>query len=124
MHRWKVLPNAIKDTRVVATMLDPHKEKFWNPTRRAFDHGLAALVFTEYGVTLDKSIAVSDWFHELSPQQIEYAAKDVYFLPKLLTDLTSRLTAEQRAVAEKVSEWIPAKVYLDLRNLADPSGRV
>lgn len=124
MHHMYAMPRNIKDTRVLATILDPHRERFWNPTREAFDHGLAALVYNYYGVTLDKSIAVSNWFGELEPRQVEYAARDVLYLPDLVNKLSSELRPHQREVAELAFQWIPAKVYFKLHNLPDPTGRV
>lgn len=123
MHHMHLMPRNIKDTRVLATILDPHREKFWNPSRQAHDHGLAALVYHYYGVELDKSIAVSNWFGDLEPKQIEYAARDVIYLPDLVNKLNSELRPHQRELAELSFQWIPAKTYFKLHNLPDPTGR-
>jgi ribonuclease D len=124
---WKYqcgLPQSIRDTRAAATLLDPNKEKFFNPTRNKYDHGLASLVYYYYGVTLDKSLSISDWSGDLSPEQLHYACSDVVYLPDLLRQITSELRPILREVAEDSYRWIPAKAYTKLYHLPDPTERV
>jgi ribonuclease D len=123
MHNWSITPRTIRDTRVAATLLDPWRERFWNPGRKEFDHGLASLIWTWYNVEVDKSIAVSNWFGELDYTQLLYAARDVYYLPGLLTKLTSELKPQQREQALAAYTWIPTKAFLRLHNLPDPTER-
>lgn len=123
MQNYGIFPRNVQDTRVAATIIDPMRERYWNPGRNAYDHGLAALVWTYYGVELDKSIAVSDWFSPLTAAQIEYATRDVIYLPDLLHRLTSEMKPLEREMALSAYQWIPTKTYLKLRNLPDPTGR-
>lgn len=124
MRDWRIFPESIKDTRIAATMLDPRRERFWNPARQKYDLGLAALVYYYYGVELNKSIAVSNWFGDLSEEQVLYAARDVLYLPDLLAKLESELRPEYLRAARKAYQFIPTKVYLKLNNLPDPTERV
>jgi ribonuclease D len=58
--------------------------------------GYGALVSEMCGVTLDKSLQVSDWTRELSERQIEYALDDVRYLSQVASTLRTRLTASGR----------------------------
>lgn len=58
--------------------------------------GYGALVSELCGVTLDKSLQVSDWTRELSDQQIEYALDDVRHLSEVSATLRTKLAASGR----------------------------
>jgi DNA polymerase-1 len=57
-------------------------------------HGLADVVKRELGIDLDKELQESDWDGELTPEQIEYAARDAEILVPLAIKLTDRLHEE------------------------------
>lgn len=123
-YRWDIHATRVVDTRIAATLIDPYKTRYWNPTRNKYDHGLAALVYTYYGVTLDKVTAVSDWFGNLSPAQLDYAEKDVTYLPMLIEQMHGEMNARTREIAELAYAWLPGKVYCKIHNLPDPLDRV
>jgi ribonuclease D len=123
-YRWKTYARRVIDTRIAATIIDPYRNRFWNPTRNKYDHGLAALVYTYYGDTLDKATAVSDWFGNLSPAQLDYAEKDVTYLPLLVDRLHGEMSEQQREIANMAYMWLPGKVYCKINNVPDPLDRV
>src|SRR5207245_1156863 len=58
-------------------------------------HGLADVVQFFLGQTLDKSEQVSNWgAAELTPSQIEYAARDAAIMPEVREKLGERIAAE------------------------------
>lgn len=126
-YKWKIYARNVEDTRIAATLLDPYKNRYFNPTRNKYDHGLAALVWTYFKDRLDKELAVSNWFGNLSPAQLSYASKDVIYLPALLDIMHAEmLHANPRlsTVAKQAYFWLPGKVYCKINNMPDPLDRV
>lgn len=91
-------PKQIVDTKIAAGILDPdvrnpEKAMFIDPDTGKGSHSLKILVYHYFGYKMDKSIAVSNWFAQnLTQAQLDYAAKDVEYLPPLLKCLESDIT--------------------------------
>lgn len=121
MRDYLVMPVSIADTKVAAKVLDPKKRQFMHPTTNRGSHALISLVWYYFEDTLDKSLAVSDWFApELSEAQLTYAAKDVEYLPGLLARLENELSNKgDLELARNAYKHIPVKIELERKNLDD-----
>jgi len=87
-----VWPQMIADTILAAKLLDRSKTRFTHPITGKGSHALISLVYHFHGVTLDKSVAVSNWFADtLDPAQLAYAEKDVIYLPDMLQRMEQEL---------------------------------
>ena len=76
-----VLPHPLFDTQVAAALLG-HTQQI----------GYAALVHAECGVTLKKIDSFTDWSRRpLSDSQLEYAADDVVYLPRMYERMRAQL---------------------------------
>ena len=66
---------------------------------------------------LDKRQSSSDWnksINELSKKQLEYAAKDTYFLAKIHSELDKILVRENRLeLYKKCIEFLDTRIELD-----------
>ena len=80
-------------------------------------HGLKELVKEIAGIELDKSAQSSDWgnVHDLSNEQLAYAANDVRYLHELSKRLTLMLQREGRwHLVEECFQCLPTFIRLDL----------
>ncbi|MEM7792903.1 MAG: ribonuclease H-like domain-containing protein [Cyanobacteria bacterium P01_C01_bin.118] len=80
-------------------------------------HGLKELVKEIAGTELDKTAQSSDWgnVHDLSDEQLAYAANDVRYLHELSKRLTLMLQREGRwHLAEDCFQCLPTFINLDL----------
>lgn len=79
-------------------------------------HGLKALILECLGEELDKESQSSDWGAEcLTETQLDYAARDVIYLHRLMESLDARLAREQRAhLAKSCFEFLPTRAQLDV----------
>ncbi len=79
-------------------------------------HGLRHLCRDLIGVDLSKQQQSSDWgAEELSPEQLAYAASDVYYLHQLKRKLDSMLERENRTeLAQSCFDFISTRTDLDL----------
>ena len=76
-----VVPHPIFDTQVAATLLG-HTQQI----------GYGALVSSTLGVNLKKADSYTDWSRRpLSQSQLEYAADDVIFLPRVYDKMAQQL---------------------------------
>jgi ribonuclease D len=84
-------------------------------------HGLKQCCRELLGVELSKQQQSSDWgAAELSDQQLEYAANDVYHLHALKEKLDTMLKRENRIdLAEKCFGFLPVRAALDLAGWPD-----
>ena len=81
-----VLPAPLFDTQVAATLLG-HTQQI----------GYGPLVHSLCGVNLKKSDSFTDWSRRpLSTSQLEYAADDVIYLPKMYRIMVEKLEAKGR----------------------------
>lgn len=95
-----VLPRPLFDTQVAAALLG-HTQQI----------GYAALVHAECGVTLKKIDSFTDWSRRpLSDSQLEYAADDVAYLPRMYERMRAQLVELGRLA------WLDR----DFEDLADP----
>ncbi|MEC4183194.1 ribonuclease D [Adlercreutzia sp. R21] len=99
-----VLPAPVFDTQVAATLLG-HTQQI----------GYGPLVHSLCGVNLKKSDSFTDWSRRpLSQSQLEYAADDVIYLPKMHRIMVERLQAKGRL------SWLDN----DFAALSDPANYV
>jgi len=84
-------------------------------------HGLANLCRELIGVEISKQCQSSDWgAQELSTEQMNYAASDVYYLHQLKTRLDVMLAREGRTeMAQTCFDFIATRAALDLSGTYD-----
>ncbi len=84
-------------------------------------HGLKHLCKELIGVDLSKQSQSSDWgIEDLSNEQLNYAASDVYYLHRIKSILDKMLEREGRVeLAEKCFEFLQARVELDLQGWSE-----
>jgi ribonuclease D len=99
-----IMHSASEDLDALAPLLPNSLGQLFDTQIAAAFAGLGAgmgyqkLVLTLVGVEIPKGETRSDWLQRpLSPQQLEYAAQDVVYLPDLQSQLKARL--EQRGYA-------------------------
>lgn len=96
-----VLPQHIFDTQIAAALLGYTQQI-----------GYAALVHAECGVSLKKADSFTDWSRRpLSSSQLEYAADDVVYLPRLYESMRTALEKKGRL------SWLEH----DFEELCDPA---
>jgi DNA polymerase-1 len=86
-HHFGVEPRAGWDTMTAAKLLDKGQKR----PKQYF--GLGAVCERELGIKLDKSSQTSDWSGALTPEQLAYAARDVFVLHHVKKSLAPELTA-------------------------------
>jgi ribonuclease D len=109
VHAWKAQPVSIRCTKVASKLLDPRA-----PNEV---HSLQQLCLRYLGVRLDKgAVRTSDWLaEELTAEQLEYASRDVLYLPTLLSALERELSrADLRPLYDACCSFLPARVSLEL----------
>lgn len=112
-----IYPTKIADTKVAAAFFDPKRTYFVDKSGQG-SHRLNVMVEKVFGYVMDKSLAVSDWFSDLTPAQIEYAAKDVEYLPELLRFLERGIIQKDRSLISPLMDayrFLPSKVMIDLK---------
>ncbi|MGH1377858.1 MAG: ribonuclease D [Alphaproteobacteria bacterium] len=84
-------------------------------------HGLKNICRELLGVDISKQQQSSDWgAEELTPEQISYAASDVYYLHKLRTKLNKMLEREGRVdLAQSCFDFMATRTSLDLQGWPD-----
>ena len=117
------MPRPLFDTQVAAALLG-HTQQI----------GYGALVHAECGVTLKKTDSFTDWSRRpLTDSQIDYAADDVIYLPRLYRKMKGKLESkgrlgwlapdfEEMMNPEKYSED-PMLRYRRLKRVAQLNGR-
>ncbi len=96
-----VLPKPVFDTQIAAALLG-----------HTLQIGYAALVHSVCGVTLKKTDSFTDWSQRpLSESQIQYAADDVIYLPRIYDAMRKKLEDKGRL------SWLDN----DFEELSDPS---
>jgi ribonuclease D len=114
MHAWGVWPASIRCTKVASKLVEPSAP---NDV-----HSLQSLVARYLGVELQKGeVRTSDWTaSSLAPEQVQYAAADVVYLPALLASLSSRLAALGLGrLYDRCCEFLPARAALELGDYPD-----
>lgn len=85
--RFQLGVRNVADTYVAVKLLDPEKKQITS-------FSLRNLVKLYFDHDLDKSLQVSQWDQELTPEQQQYAAEDVRFLIPLLHAIECAMPAE------------------------------
>lgn len=118
-HEWLIAKLGIKTTKVFDTFLAAQLIDFnpVNDPKRA--HNLAAVMRRYVGEDLDKTEQASDWsVRPLSPEQLEYAALDVIFLPELREALVEEIVAKKLVKVAKIEfECTPVVAKMKIRGL-------
>lgn len=110
-----IRPRNIADTMIAAKLFDPRKERFFHPITGNPSHSLIALVWYYKQIILDKSLATSNWFQKkLTKSQLDYAAKDVIYLPYMLAQMEQGMNSDTLELAHSAYECIPTQVALQL----------
>jgi DNA polymerase-1 len=111
---WRgfVPDGAVRDSRLLSQLL--------HGTRRPKGfYSLAACTRRELGVELDKGEQRSDWGGDLTPRQLEYAARDVQVLRPLHEALNKKIEETGLGrVASLEQRALPAVVSLGCRGVA------
>ena len=79
-------------------------------------HGLREICRQLLGVDISKQQQSSDWGADtLTPEQLEYAAGDVYYLHRLKEVLDGVLEREERTdLADRIFKFLPTRAELDI----------
>jgi len=129
----KVLHHAPFDLRFVSAHLDTvmrpvyctkaAAKLLWPDPPPPGGYGLKALLAWRYGINLEKgAVRTSDWTSpDLTQEQVDYAARDVLYLPRLYADLASLLA--DRGLASDyhyLCSAMPTLARLEVAGIPDP----
>jgi len=106
------VPGMVVDTMILSQLLYAGSKS--EPLKRGqTSHSLDSVVERELGLELDKTHQNSDWGDTLTPEMIEYAAKDVEVLLPLYEALKAKIEEAGLAyVAEIEHRALPAVVWM------------
>jgi DNA polymerase-1 len=106
------VPGKVADTMILSQLLYAGSKV--EPLKRGqTSHSLDSVVGRELGVELDKTHQNSDWGGTLTPEMIEYAARDVEVLLPLYEALKTKIEEAGLAyVAEIEHRALPAVVWM------------
>jgi DNA polymerase-1 len=106
------VPGKVADTMILSQLLYAGSKV--EPLKRGqTTHSLDSVVERELGLGLDKTHQSSDWGGTLTPEMIEYAAKDVEVLLPLYEALKAKIVeADLTYVAEIEHRALPAVVWM------------
>ena len=106
------VPSKVVDTMILSQLL--YAGSRVEPLKKGkTSHSLDSVVKRELGIGLDKTQQDSDWGETLTPEMIEYAAKDVGVLLPLYGALKARIEeAGLTYVAEIEHRALPAVVWM------------
>lgn len=111
-YHWEANISTVKCTKIASKLLNPERK----------DHSLASLVKEHFGVTLEKATnRKSDWLSwELNSDQIEYAKRDVIYLPALFDLLYGNLKSCGRSeLADRCFMHLPTRTELEIKGFGD-----
>jgi ribonuclease D len=110
VNKWQIPICNIACTKIASKVLKPE-----------ISHTLKNLLSEFLDITIDKSLQTSNWMtNELSEQQIEYAAKDVLYLPQLLEKLEAELGNKNlMQLVKSCYDFIPTQIQLDIKGYKD-----
>jgi ribonuclease D len=111
-HSLDITVAPVKCTKIAARLVRTFTDR----------HGLRDLCRELLGVEISKQQQTSDWgAAELTPEQLAYAASDVFYLHALWGKLEALLRREDRLdLAEACFAFLPARGRLDLLGYEDP----
>jgi DNA polymerase III epsilon subunit-like protein len=106
------VPGKVADTMILSQLL--HAGSKEEPLKRGqTSHSLGSVVERELGLELDKAHQSGDWGGTLTPEMVEYAAKDVEVLLPLYEVLMAKIEeASLTYVAEIEHRTLPAVVWM------------
>lgn len=106
MHSFGVVTTPVFCTKIASKLTRTYTDR----------HSLKDLTRELLGVELSKQQQSSDWGADtLSPEQIEYAASDVFHLHEMMGILKVRLERESRTdIAKACFDFLPTRAKLDL----------
>lgn len=112
MYHANISPTRVFDTYAASVLIDYNEE---NDPYKA--HGLGPVARRFLNLDLDKTEQKSDWGRiNLTDEQKEYAALDVYYLPKLMEVMQAHLdTLNLNDVAQIEFDVIPVIAKTELR---------
>lgn len=110
-HYLGVMPRPVYCTKVASKLARTFTDR----------HGLKDLCKELLGIELSKQQQSSDWgAHELTQEQLSYAASDVLHLHALREKLDAMLRREGReGLARACFEFLPVRAELDLRGWSE-----
>ena len=109
-HHYGVAPTQVADTMLASQLVDGGRFK---GSRSKGRHSLAAVCQRVLGKDLDKSAQCSDWSAALSPEQLDYAARDAFTALEIHDKLTVRLQENGLSrVARLEFDALPALVAM------------
>ena len=110
-HYLKVSIKNIYCTKIASKLCRTYTDK----------HGLYDITKELLNITLNKSQQSSDWgLKELSEEQKQYAALDVFYLHKLKEKLDVMLERENRTnLAKRCFDFLPTRAALDLNGWSE-----
>jgi ribonuclease D len=116
VRHWKVEPTNVACTKVASKLLFPGMPNG--------GHSLQALLAEHLDIKISKDQRVTNWLAaDLTPEQIEYACRDVVHLLPLLDCLEDQLRrAGLHALFRACVEFLPTRVQLDLGGWPDVFG--
>src|SRR5215203_4517492 len=105
-------PGKVADTMILSQLLYAGAKV--EPLKRGqTSHSLDSVVKRDLGIEFDKTHQTSDWGSTLTPEMIEYAAKDVEVLLPLYEALKAKIVeADLTYVAEIEHRALPAVVWM------------
>jgi 3'-5' exonuclease len=104
------VPGKVADTMILSQLL--HAGSKVEPLKRGqTSHSLDSVVKRELGLELDKTHQSSDWSGTLTPEMLEYAAKDVEVLLSLYEVLKAKIEEARLTYAAEIEHrTLPAVV--------------
>jgi ribonuclease D len=111
-YHWGVKASSVRCTKIASKLLNPERK----------DHSLATLVNEHFGIALDKGKSrKSDWLSwELNNEQIDYAKRDVIYLPALFDSLYGRLKSCGRSeLADHCFAHLATRTELEIAGFGD-----
>jgi ribonuclease D len=113
VKNWDAAPRNVACTKIAAKLAHPDAEPG--------EHSLALLVLRYFGVTMDKSLRLSDWTSDvLDSSQLRYAADDVRYLWPLYERLDHEIRRKKLlGLRDRCYAHLMTRVELELRGYTD-----
>lgn len=112
VNNWGVRVNNIGCTKVASKILFPGESNDF--------YSLKSLLNRFFQLEINKKMQMSDWSGSLSREQIDYATRDVIYLPMLYTYLYEVcLKYNFKEQVDMSMNYLPFRVLTDLRECGD-----
>lgn len=111
MYQWSADAKNIVCTKISSKILEPSQKS----------HSLKQIIQQYLHTSLDKTLQMSNWLaQDLTDEQIEYAVRDVLYLPQLFSLLKKELVKSGRwNLAQASFDYLPIRTKLDVLGAAD-----